>query len=187
MLINYEIMKLPIFQASKLSFLIVIFSTFSFLNFNSIEVAFSQNEKLDALNTLLKNAPHDTVRLRILNKIVKTEKDPKLNIGYDDQIETIAKRNLNANPSASIKNTCLKYLANVIFRNGNRCYIQGDYTKAMEYYNKSLKIREELGDKNEISNSLNNIGNIYYNQCDIPKALEYYNKSFKHRVVGIRI
>ena len=56
---------------------------------------------------------------------------------------------------------------------------QGDIPKALEYYHKSLKIQEEIGDKSGIATSLNNIGLIYYNQGDLPKALEYYHKSLK--------
>ena len=58
---------------------------------------------------------------------------------------------------------------------------QGDIPKALEYYHKSLKIREEIGDKKGIANSLNNIGYIYDVQGDIPKGLEYYHKSLKIR------
>ncbi|MBL4657816.1 MAG: tetratricopeptide repeat protein, partial [Flavobacteriales bacterium] len=65
--------------------------------------------------------------------------------------------------------------------------------KALEFYHKSLKIREEIGEKSGIATSLNNIGYIYRNQGDpscvgskeeclragIPKALEFYHKSLK--------
>src|SRR5690606_22937490 len=47
------------------------------------------------------------------------------------------------------------------------------------YYNKSLKIYKEIGDKLGISASLNNIGYGYNKQGDTLKALEYYNKSLK--------
>ena len=50
---------------------------------------------------------------------------------------------------------------------------------ALQYYHKSLKIREEIGDKSGIANSLNNIGNIHYNQGNIALALEFYYKSLK--------
>ncbi|MBM77028.1 MAG: hypothetical protein CL846_00965, partial [Crocinitomicaceae bacterium] len=42
----------------------------------------------------------------------------------------------------------------------------------MEYYNKSIKIKEEIGDKNGISISLNSFGYIYYLQGYYTKALE---------------
>ena len=49
----------------------------------------------------------------------------------------------------------------------------------MNYYRKSLKIREEIGYKEGIAYSLNNIGGLYENQGDIPKSLGYYHKSLK--------
>ncbi|MES2837788.1 MAG: tetratricopeptide repeat protein [Bacteroidota bacterium] len=49
--------------------------------------------------------------------------------------------------------------------------------KALDYYHQSLKIREEIGDKNGIAYSLNNIAVIFYNQKQYPKALEYAQKS----------
>ncbi len=56
-------------------------------------------------------------------------------------------------------------------------YVQGNYSEALDHYQKSLKIREEIGDKLGISKSLNNFGNIYQVQGDNIKALEYYQKS----------
>ena len=41
---------------------------------------------------------------------------------------------------------------------------QGNNEKALEYYEKSLKIFELIGDKQGIGDSYNNIGNIYKDQ-----------------------
>jgi tetratricopeptide (TPR) repeat protein len=56
---------------------------------------------------------------------------------------------------------------------------QGDYPKAIEYYEKSLKIKEEKGDKSGISWCLNNLGNVLSNQGDNPKAILYFEKALK--------
>jgi len=55
---------------------------------------------------------------------------------------------------------------------------QANYPKALNYFFKSLKAKEELGNKN-IAQSYNNIGMIYFNQFDYPKAMEYHFKSLK--------
>ena len=66
------------------------------------------------------------------------------------------------------------------------------YDKAVEYYLKSLKIREELGDKNGMTKSYHNIGFIHQEQGSFAKdpkirmdkydkAIEYYLKSLKIR------
>lgn len=56
---------------------------------------------------------------------------------------------------------------------------QEDIAKAIEYYQKSLKIREEIQDKIGIAMSLNNMGSVYKQQKNSTKALEYYQKSLK--------
>ena len=38
---------------------------------------------------------------------------------------------------------------------------QGDYAKALDYYTKSLKFREEIGDKKGMTYSIKKIGIIY--------------------------
>ncbi|MBI4646407.1 MAG: CHAT domain-containing protein [Bacteroidia bacterium] len=73
---------------------------------------------------------------------------------------------------AALNATALRYLG-IVYKD------QGDYPKAAEYYEKSLKITEELGDRKGISNCLNNHGSVYYYQGDYPKAAEYYEKSMK--------
>ncbi|MCW5886446.1 MAG: tetratricopeptide repeat protein, partial [Candidatus Kapabacteria bacterium] len=56
---------------------------------------------------------------------------------------------------------------------------QSEYSKALEYFHKSLKINEELQNKEGIAGNLGNLGAIYNYQSDIPKALEYYHKAFR--------
>ena len=50
---------------------------------------------------------------------------------------------------------------------------------ALDYYNKSLKIREEIQDKQGIALSLKSIGLMYKNKSNMAKALEYFLKSLK--------
>ncbi len=64
---------------------------------------------------------------------------------------------------------------------GNSNYIKGNYPRALEYYEQSLKIHEEIGDKNGIASSLNGIGVIYNSQGNYPHAMEYYDMSLKLR------
>ena len=56
---------------------------------------------------------------------------------------------------------------------------QGNITKALEYYTKSLKIKEEIGDKEGVGISLSSIGLIYSEQGDLSNALKYLNKSLR--------
>ena len=54
---------------------------------------------------------------------------------------------------------------------------KGEYEKALDYYDRSLKIYEELGDKREMGYILHNIGRVLTNKSDYDKALDYYERS----------
>lgn len=58
---------------------------------------------------------------------------------------------------------------------------QDDQVKALEYFNKSLKLYEDINDKSGIATAFFNIGYVYRAQWDLIKSLEYYNKSLKLR------
>lgn len=55
--------------------------------------------------------------------------------------------------------------------------IRGAYSKALDYYQKSLAIHEELANKRGIAIANNNIGHVYQSQNNHLKALEHYQKS----------
>ncbi len=55
----------------------------------------------------------------------------------------------------------------------------GNYEKAIEYYQKALKIFEELGNRKGMAALMNNIGIVYYNWTNYEKAIEYYQKSLQ--------
>jgi serine phosphatase RsbU (regulator of sigma subunit)/tetratricopeptide (TPR) repeat protein len=75
-----------------------------------------------------------------------------------------------------------KYNVAIVLGNlaGNYMYI-GEYTKAYDYYNSSLKTCEELKDKNGIATSLSNIGGYYIATGDSIKSLENFQKALKIR------
>src|SRR5581483_6209035 len=53
--------------------------------------------------------------------------------------------------------------------------------KGIEYYKKSLVIKESINDSVGIAISLNNIGGIYITMEDLDEAIEYYHRSLKIR------
>jgi tetratricopeptide (TPR) repeat protein len=59
--------------------------------------------------------------------------------------------------------------------------MQSGVQKALEYYLRSLKIKEEIKDQNGIGISYNNLGGVYSFLGDYEKALEYFNKSLDLR------
>ncbi len=57
--------------------------------------------------------------------------------------------------------------------------VKGDYVKALENYELSIKIEEEIGYKRGVSAALGNIGNVYVELGEYSKALEYHERSLK--------
>jgi signal transduction histidine kinase len=53
---------------------------------------------------------------------------------------------------------------------------QADYDKALEYHFQSLVVRQEEGNKAEISITLNNIGLVYFKLRNYEAALKYYEE-----------
>ena len=66
---------------------------------------------------------------------------------------------------------------------GNVYYKQGDYAKAIEYYNKDLEISKKVLGENhpDVAITYNSLGNAYYSQSDYAIALEYYQNCYKIR------
>jgi tetratricopeptide (TPR) repeat protein len=56
---------------------------------------------------------------------------------------------------------------------------RGEYAAALEKYEQSLKIREEIGDKLGIAQSLHQVGMIYQRKGEYAAALEKYDQSLK--------
>lgn len=58
-------------------------------------------------------------------------------------------------------------------------YVRSDFNKAIEYYQRCLKIFEEISNKKGMSKTLNNIGVMYSNLGDFPKAMGYHQRSLR--------
>ncbi|HIA37087.1 MAG TPA: tetratricopeptide repeat protein, partial [Flavobacteriales bacterium] len=56
---------------------------------------------------------------------------------------------------------------------------RGEPKKAMEYFTKSLKIKEEVGHKGGVATALINIGEVYKTENDLNKAMEYFLNGLK--------
>ncbi len=73
----------------------------------------------------------------------------------------------------------LKLRAHIFNDLGSTCSCLGDYPKALDYYQRSLSIRQELfGESHsDTARSLNNVGSAYGSLADYPKELEYSLRS----------
>jgi len=87
-------------------------------------------------------------------------------------------------------NICLSYIdetveryqtleANTYNNLGNEYGFLLDYSKSLDFYDKSLAIKKEIDDEHGIASTLFNIGDTYYNQDQYKLALDYANRSIK--------
>ena len=148
-------------------FVFVLFTCFSHAQTNRI---------LDSLNLVLKNSKHDTTRVKTLIAIASN-----INSSTDSTIVVYKKAliiieyNLQKSKTQPL---FFKYKGSILNSLGE-IYSQRDYTIALNYFLKSLKIRQVISDKKGIAECLNNIGCTYMLQGDFNKALSYLNKSLE--------
>jgi len=131
----------------------------------------AQNIKLDSLENCLKNHnAEDTVRVKLLNKIVSTT-----------YINEIDKAKVYAVEALKLANQ-LKYPRLMARAMINMSLVErelGHYEIAVDTYKDAQKIAEELNNKSLISSCLNGIGTIYAFQGNYSLALEYFHKFLK--------
>jgi serine phosphatase RsbU (regulator of sigma subunit)/tetratricopeptide (TPR) repeat protein len=84
-----------------------------------------------------------------------------------------------AKPNDPLRPFYLTHLATVYNNLGYLASENGETALCLQYYQKSLKIQQEVNDKNGEATSLNNIGLLMQRVGDVPKAVEYLNRSLK--------
>ncbi len=149
--------------------------------------SFSQSKylsKADSLSALVKVDKEDTNKLNHLNDLSfeLLFQNTDTAIILSEQALDLATRILGEQESVkseSIIRSTQKGLAKVYGIMGVSNYLKGEYAISLEFYFKSLEIREAIDDKIGMTNTYNNIGVVYRNQGDHPKALEYYFKALK--------
>ncbi len=151
------------------------------------ELTQSDRNLLDSALTWYHKAAHDTDKLNALSILCENMMHQSWH-KYQFLHYQMIKGLIKAGPPPALHKKYLLSLAEALNNIGYIYNDQGDITKALEYYHKSLIILEEtrlpdgqVGSKSGIATSLNNIGYIYEHQGDIPKALEYYHNSLKIR------
>jgi len=149
---------------------------------NLADKCYSQNNTIDSLKLVLKNATHDTARAKILlvwGELIYLQQ-PDCALVIWSKAKTLSEINKNKYPKTSIENKTINgCLVQSICNIGVIYQSWGNINKALECFEKSLKIYEEMGDKIGMGVTINNIGLIHNNQGDIPKALECYSRSLK--------
>jgi class 3 adenylate cyclase/Tfp pilus assembly protein PilF len=145
---------------------------FAFIILHSTLIISAQQTNLDSLYSVWEDKSQtDSTRLKAIGDIARK--------GYlfsqPDSAFYYAQLQYNFAKSKGLK----QQMANALNTLGISFAIRGGYPQALNYYQRSLKVYEEIGNKKGIASSLNNIGNIYKKQGDYPQALNYYQKSLK--------
>jgi serine phosphatase RsbU (regulator of sigma subunit) len=146
---------------------LLLFSFLFLLQVSSF--CFAQN--IDSLWRVYRNVKNpDTTRLEAFNDIawslLYTNPDSTYILGHQE---------LEIARSKRLKNCETKALNTI----GASYQVKGNFIKAIDFYQQSLKIREELKDFKGVASSLANIGSIYININEFDKALEYQLRSLK--------
>jgi len=135
--------------------------------------AYAQKQGLAAIDSmkhhLIKAAP-DTHKVRILYRVAS-----KYTAIIPDSARRYAKdglalaRKLNWKKGISAMYACL----------GNICNDNGEYAKAISYYEAGYKIDKEMGHWENMAKSFNNIGTVYQRQTLLVKSQEYNFKALR--------
>jgi tetratricopeptide (TPR) repeat protein len=126
-------------------------------------------------------ATQDTSKVVAINHIVEVSFDDNLWPKYNNWLYHFLEGKLKLQHSNIITKRLKTYLGKALNNRGYYYAIKGDIPKALDYYHKSLAIKEELGDLKGVALSYNNIGVNYDDQGNISKALDYYFKSLAIR------
>ena len=165
-------------------FIVTVLLAIASQKINAQNFSLKEQQQLDSLNAIINNkASHDTSLAGAyvgLSEILYVSNLDTM-IFLCTKAQEIAEKALSVQPSSLVAISLRKSLSEALNNIGHIHEIQGEIRLALGYYHKSLKIREEIGDKRGMANSYNNIGVIHYNQGDIPLAMEYYHKSLKVR------
>lgn len=140
--------------------------------------SFAQDAQVDSLKTLLKSNLHDTARLTVLSTLVELIEDIDVWPKYNDRALELAEK-LAENPDAGIKRKAETALARAYNNAGLWNNLNGNVSKALGFFLKSLYIRERLGNKNDISETLHNLGTLYFDFNETELAQQYLLKSLR--------
>jgi hypothetical protein len=122
----------------KQSFLIIVLLV--------LEVGlFAQTVTLDSLKLALKEAPNDTARCNILDRMIEEENDDEIWPMYNDQMHEIAERGIKtSNDSSLLKFYKIKLGLSYINKGYLEQNIKENSIAAIENYNKAIEILKLL-------------------------------------------
>ena len=98
-------------------------------------------------------------------------------LSYQDKEDLLRRKRINEYLLEKIRDKEEK--AKILSELGVIFYHLGELEKALEYYEKALKLHEELGSKEGMAADYGNMGIVYWVKGELEKALEYYEKALE--------
>jgi serine phosphatase RsbU (regulator of sigma subunit)/Tfp pilus assembly protein PilF len=142
-----------------------------------------QEFQIDSLQQLIKVAQQDTLIIkawRVWDKIIFST-DFQMSVSLNQKIDSLCSINLKKKLTKREETVFLKSKGVALNQIGIQYSGQGDNDKSLEYFKKSLKVKEEIGDKGQIASTLNNVGSIYLYLGNYEQTIDYYTKSLAVR------
>ncbi|MDO9186807.1 MAG: tetratricopeptide repeat protein [Bacteroidia bacterium] len=138
----------------------------------------AQNQNIDSIQILLKKDISDTNKVNHLNALSRLLmfQNPDTSI----ILSKLALDVINQLPSPAEKTKYTKTLLAKTYGNlGNFYFLKSEYSSAIDFHNKALRLDEELGNKMGIATSLGNLGLVYSKEGDLTKTMDYYLRALK--------
>lgn len=150
--------------------------------------ASAQQNKVDSLNTLIRNAKHDTARARgyaALTEVFAIS-NPDTVEGIADKAIAIADKNLET----ANKEERYSYLYTKAGAISNKGYVymqRGDAKKAEELFTEALAIEKENNNLEGVASASNNLATVYFRNGKTEEALIYFQQALKtQQTIGAR-
>ncbi len=144
---------------------------------------FSQDKQRDhfkdSLLLRLKTNMGDEERVKTLLLLVETENDDTIWPKYNNEVIKITNervKNINK-PKSKLDTFYISTLCSAIGDRGFLLYMKGNYKKAIEDYNLSIKTGTIINNQKNAANMYNNIAGVYMDQYLNDNALVFLNKS----------
>lgn len=138
-----------------------------------------QDPYIDSLKLELKKIKNDTTRCEILIQLAEGASDEEWYLYNDTLFRFCENRLKTIKASSPLHKKYLSYYATALNNKGYFSDHNGKQAEAIDFYNRAIKIRQDIDDKKGLAASYNNIGYVYKSQGNIPLAIDYYNKSLR--------
>ena len=164
--------------------ILIISSLFSIGNSNAQNFSTEEQKKIDSLDAIIKNPnSHDTSMAGAFLGLSEVLAYSNLDtvIPLCNKTKSIAEKLLATRQPVAVSRSLNRSLASALNNIGFIHQYKGEIDLSLEYFQKSLKLKKEIGDKMGMATSYNNIGYIHEYLGENTLALEFYQKSLKLR------